>query len=243
MGSLAGTGLLLRTRFLRAAFAPWEDLSRLSRIRTNHAKTQVWARSVHSFVSLENAGFSPSLSVEIRDVPIGLCGRSAGCDGRKCSDKCRRFGFRLAALQCSHSFKSNLAEEEHEEPVTIILDLGADAPAFPATWASAGVKAKKEHWEETTRQGNPNTWTKRCGGPFEGKTLFLDLITFLLDLDTFTGPYYNSFGDGYSSFGPAHPPAGPHPSLLLDLALSQTIPFSVDSTVSVQPSASQFFRQ
>ena len=155
---------------MRAALAPWEDLSRLSRIRTNHAKTQVWARSVHSFVSLENAGFSPSFSVEIRDVPIGLCGRSAGCDGRKCSDKCRRFGFRLAALQCSHSFKSNLAEEEHEEPVTIILDSGADAPAFPATWASAGVKAKKEHWEETTRQGNPNTWTKRCGGPFEGST-------------------------------------------------------------------------
>ena len=76
------------------------------------------------------------------------------------------------------------------------------------------------------------------------KTLFLDLVTFLLDLDTFHGPYYNSFGDGYPSFGPAHPPAGPHPSLLLDLALSQTIPFS-DRFYSFCPaaSASQFFRQ
>ena len=73
---------------------------------------------------------------------------------------------------------------------------------------------------------------------------FLDLITFLLDLDTFTGPYYNSFGDGYPSFGPAHPPAGPHPSLLLDLALSQTIPL-LDRFSSFCPaaSASQFFRQ
>ena len=119
----------------------------------------VWARSVHSrFVSLENVGFFPSFSVEIRDVPIGLCGRSAGCDGRKCSDKCRRFGFRLAALQCSHSFKTNLAEEEHEEPVTIILDSEADAPAFPITWASAGVMTKQEHWEETTKQGSLRTY-------------------------------------------------------------------------------------
>ena len=76
------------------------------------------------------------------------------------------------------------------------------------------------------------------------KTLFLDPDTFLLDLDTFTGPYYNSFGDGYPSFGPAHPPAGPHPSLLLDLALSQTIPL-LDRFSSFCPaaSASQFFRQ
>ena len=54
--------------------------------------------------------------------------------------------------------------------MTIILDSGADAPAFPVTWASAGVMTKQEHWEETTKQGNPNTWTKRCGGPFEGST-------------------------------------------------------------------------
>jgi hypothetical protein len=76
------------------------------------------------------------------------------------------------------------------------------------------------------------------------KTLFLDLITFLLDLDTFTGPCYIFFADGYPSFGPAHPPSGPHPSLLLDLALSQTIPFS-DRFYSFCPaaSASQFFRQ
>ena len=62
--------------------------------------------------------------------------------------------------------------------------------------------------------------------------------------ETFTRPYYNSFGDGYPSFGPAHPPAGPPPSLLLDLALSQTIPFS-DRFYSFRPagSASQFFRQ
>ena len=69
------------------------------------------------------------------------------------------------------------------------------------------------------------------------KALFWDLITFLLDLDTFTGPYYNSFGDGYPSFGPAHPPAGPHPSLLLDLALSQTIP-PLDRFSSFCPAAS-----
>ena len=61
---------------------------------------------------------------------------------------------------------------------------------------------------------------------------------------SFTGPYYNSFGDGYPSFGPAHPPAGPHPSLLLDLALSQTIPL-LDRFSSFCPaaSASQFLRQ
>ena len=76
------------------------------------------------------------------------------------------------------------------------------------------------------------------------KTLFLDLVTFPLDLDTFTGPYYNSFGDGYPSFGPAHPPAGPHPSLLLDLALSQTIPLlNRFSSFCPAASASQFFRQ
>ena len=66
---------------------------------------------------------------------------------------------------------------------------------------------------------------------------FLDLVTFLLDLDTFTAPYYNSFGDGYPSFGPARPPAGPHPSLLLDLALSQTIPL-LDRFSSFCPAAS-----
>ena len=74
-------------------------------------------------------------------------------------------------------------------------------------------------------------------GVFKWKTLFLDLVTFLLDLDTFIGPYYNSFGDGYPSFGPAHPPAGPHPSLLLDLALSQTIPL-LDRFSSFCPAAS-----
>ena len=69
----------------------------------------------------------------------------------------------------------------------------------------------------------------------ETKTLFLDLVPFLLDLDTFHGPYYNSFGDGHLSFGPARPPAGPRPSLLLDLALSQTIPTLDRFPVSVQP--------
>ena len=64
---------------------------------------------------------------------------------------------------------------------------------------------------------------------------FLDLVPFLLDLDTFNGPYYNFFGDGYPSFGPARPRAGPRPSLLLELALSQTIPTSDRFPVSVQP--------
>ena len=34
----------------------------------------------------------------------------------------------------------SMEEEEHDEPVTMILDSGADAPAFPASRASAGEK-------------------------------------------------------------------------------------------------------
>jgi hypothetical protein len=61
--------------------------------------------------------------------------------------------------------------------------------------------------------------------------LLLDLTTILLEM-----PALN--------FGPAHPPAGPHPSLLLDLALSQTKP-PLDRFSSFCPaaSASKFFRQ
>ena len=69
----------------------------------------------------------------------------------------------------------------------------------------------------------------------ERTPLFRDIVpclldvAFLMDLTTFF------FGDGYPSFGPQGPPAGPRAFLLLDFALSQTIPASDRFPVSVQP--------
>ena len=93
---------------LKAAERCWERLGEVSRMETQRAKTQYWARTPQAYVEFQREGIQPQFQVQILGVTCGLKGRSMSSEEKDKAEKCKRLASRIAVLPKSLRFKASL---------------------------------------------------------------------------------------------------------------------------------------
>ncbi|CAL1142367.1 unnamed protein product, partial [Cladocopium goreaui] len=93
---------------LKAAERCWDRLGEVSRMETQRAKTQYWARTLQAYAEFQREGIQPQFQVQILGVTCGLQGRSMSSEEEEKAEKCKRLASRIAVLPKALRFKASL---------------------------------------------------------------------------------------------------------------------------------------
>ena len=94
---------------LLAARDCWEELSTVSRMKTQPDKTQFWGRTPAAYHAIQTAGLTPQFTVNVLGIDCGMYGRAESENETKRKAKCERLAARIAILPHSLRFKASLA--------------------------------------------------------------------------------------------------------------------------------------